>query len=235
LGIVSGRDDNGSRGHGSLERSRFSRWRDGLWLAERGLGGGSLRERALCSGADWAGGSTRINSTFDAVADFCHGPGSVFASAGAGSPALRVNGIGSRSKWRRDEYEFDGAGSETRNGACAEHILLLRDFSASGAGAVGGLDCFENQSSGRVWSHCGCLRSRIWQCQLADSGAARGGGDEGVAEDWCGTCPLPLVLKLFGCPGQKEKDNNSARSADKSVCSTQARDTGILLSYLWET
>ena len=71
--------------------------------------------------------------------------------------------------------------------------------------------------------------------KLADSVAARGGGDEGVAEDWCGTCPLPLVLKLFGCPGQKEKDNNSARSADKSVCSTQARDTGILLSYLWET
>ena len=33
----------------------------------------------------------------------------------------------------------------------------------------------------------------------------------------------------------KGEAQQQRKSADKSVCSTQARDTGILLSYLWET
>ena len=140
-------------------------WLNGGW----GVGAflSALYAPAVISrvGARW------VDRALHAVADFYHGALAILAIIGAGGSALRPYGIGARRQRRCHEHEFDGAGSETFHGTGAKHFLLLRHFSASDAGAIGGMGRLKDQPARRLWLDRGGICSGVRQRVLADESA----------------------------------------------------------------
>src|ERR1035441_6407749 len=181
LGFVSGRDDDGSGGHGATQRSRLSRRRDRLRLVERGMGCGRIPERSLCSGADCAGGSAHCDCACHAAADIYDGPFTVFAVAGDCRAPVWTDGIGARRQRRGHEYQPDETSATAFHGTRPEHFLFLWHVSAGGTGADGGRRGIADQPGSRVWHNRRRVCGRIWQRLLADESTARSAFNRGVA------------------------------------------------------